>query len=125
MFSHITIGMNDLGQTKAFYDAIMGVIGAGPAIEPPGGTRLMYNHKGGMLMLTQPVNGQPASGANGGTIGFELDSPEQVVAWHEAGCANGGTSCEDPPGVRPAFNMFLAYLRDPAGNKLCGLHRLG
>lgn len=124
MFSHITIGMNDYAATKTFYDAIMSAMGAGPAMEPPGGTRLMYSHNGGMLMLTLPINGEPATHANGGTIGFELSSPEQVVAWHEAGVANGGTTCEDPPGVRPAFNMFLAYLRDPAGNKLCGLHRL-
>lgn len=125
MFSHITLGMNDLAATKTFYDAILGVIGAGPAIAPPGGTRLMYSHNGGMLMLTTPVDGAPATPANGGTIGFVLDSPEQVVVWHDAGVAHGGTTCEDPPGLRPANNLFLAYLRDPAGNKLCGLHRMG
>lgn len=125
MFSHITLGMNDLAVTKTFYDAILGVAGAGPAIAPPGGIRLIYLHNGGMLLLTKPVNGEPATPANGGTIGFELDSAEKVVAWQEAGIANGGTACEDPPGVRPEFNMFLAYLRDPAGNKLCGLYRLG
>ena len=80
-----------------------------------------------MLLVTSPVNGEPACGANGGTIGFALSSPEQVDAWHKAGIENGGTTCEDPPGVRQggAGALYLAYMRDPAGNKLCGLHILG
>ena len=74
--------------------------------------------------LTPPIDGQPATHGNGSTIGFTCGSPEQVEAWHAAGVANGGTSIEDPPGVREsAFGpLYLAYLRDPEGNKLCALH---
>jgi catechol 2,3-dioxygenase-like lactoylglutathione lyase family enzyme len=82
-------------------------------------------HDGGMLLVTKPIDGQPATYANGGTIGFKMSSPEQAKAWHDAGVAAGGTSCEDPPGERPGSGMYLAYLRDPTGNKLCGLHMLG
>ncbi len=126
MFSHIMIGSNDQARAKTFYDAILGVVGAKPAIVDEKG-RLIYRHNGGMLMVTKPINGQPATGANGGTIGFACSSPEQVDAWHAAGVASGGTSCEDPPGVRVGSTMklYLAYLRDPDGNKLCGLHRVG
>ena len=124
MFSHIFVGANDLDKSKAFYDAILGVIGAAPGFLDPKG-RVIYRHNGGMLMLTVPINGEPACGANGGTIGFAMANPEQAKAWHDAGVAAGGTTCEDPPGERAGSGLYLAYLRDPAGNKLCGLHILG
>jgi catechol 2,3-dioxygenase-like lactoylglutathione lyase family enzyme len=90
------------------------------------GDRLFYMSAAGNLGVTKPINGQPATFANGGTIGFQASGPEQVDAWHAAGCANGGVSCEDPPGVRDlgAVKLYLAYLRDPDGNKLCGFYRM-
>jgi catechol 2,3-dioxygenase-like lactoylglutathione lyase family enzyme len=123
MFSHVTLGTNDLAQAKTFYDALLATLGGPPGIVTP--TRLVYRHNDSMLLVTLPIDGQPATPANGGTIGFAATSPEQVAAWHEAGVANGGTTCEDPPGLRPEFNLHLAYLRDPDGNKLCALHRVG
>ena len=125
MFSHIMIGSNDQARAKTFYDAVLGVLGAKPAITDDKG-RLIYLHNGGVLMVTKPINGQPATAANGGTIGIACSSREQVDAWHAAGVANGGTSCEDPPGVRVGSTMklYLAYLRDPDGNKLCGLYKV-
>ena len=77
-------------------------------------------------MVRPPKNGEAASTGNGSTIGFTIDSPEQVKAWHDAGVASGGTSIEDPPGIRQGTfgPLYLAYLRDPDGNKLCGLHRM-
>lgn len=125
MFSHIMIGSNDQARAKTFYDAVLGVLGAKPAITDDKG-RLIYRHNGGLLMVTKPINGQPATAANGGTIGIACSSREQVDAWHAAGVANGGTSCEDPPGVRVGSTMklYLAYLRDPDGNKLCGLYKV-
>jgi hypothetical protein len=72
-------------------------------------------------MITAPINGDAACHANGGTIGFALSSPDEVDAWHAAGVENGGTSIENPPGIREVGSrkLYLAYLRDPTGNKLC------
>lgn len=124
MFSHVMVGSNDLEASRAFYDATFGALGAKPAIESHG--RLVYDHNGGRFMVTKPIDGAPACHANGGTIGFAASSPEQVDAWHAAGIAAGGTAVEDDPGIRDAgfAKLYLAYLRDPAGNKLCGLYRM-
>jgi len=126
MFSHMMVGSNDLERSKKFYDALFGAVGGKEAIVDPKG-RLMYLHNGGIFMVTAPIDGQPACHANGGTIGFAMETPEQADAWHAAGVANGGTPIEEDPGVREGAGMklYLAYLRDPDGNKLCGLHRLG
>ena len=124
MFSHVMIGSNDIGRSKKFYDALLGVLGCGPGVKDAKG-RLIYSHDGGRLLITKPIDGQPACGANGGTIGFAASSTEHVDAWHKAGVEHGGTSIEDPPGVREgAAKLYLAYLRDPDGNKLCALHRM-
>lgn len=120
MFSHIVVGSNDIQQSKTFYDAVFAAAGGNPGEFDPKG-RLVYTKDGGRFMVTSPINGQAASAANGGTIGFALASPEEVEAWHAAGVANGGESVESPPGIREAGTrkLFLAYLRDPTGNKLC------
>ena len=123
MFSHIMIGTNNLDKAKAFYDPLLATLGV-----PAGNVdrhRIFYRTKGGVLGVSIPIDGQPATSMNGGTIGFACDSAEQADAWHAAGIANGGTTCEDPPGVREGSKMYLAYLRDPDGNKLCALHRMG
>jgi catechol 2,3-dioxygenase-like lactoylglutathione lyase family enzyme len=126
MFSHIMVGSNDIPRSKAFYDALLGVIGAPPATQDAKG-RLLYAHKGGRLMVTPPIDGKPATHANGGTIGFGCATTAEVDAWHQAGVAHGGTSIEDPPGPRQgaAGQIYLAYLRDPDGNKLCAVCRMG
>ena len=124
MFSHIFVGANDVAASKTFYDAVLGAIGIPEGkIDPKG--RVFYRTKTGMLGISKPIDGKIATHANGGTIGFACDSPEKVKAFHDAGVANGGKSIEDPPGWRegPAGKLYLCYLRDPAGNKLCGLHR--
>ena len=123
MFSHIMLGANDLDRAKTFYDAALGALGV-----PPGkvaGNRVLYLTASGVFMITKPLDGRPATGANGGTIGFAADSPAQADAWHAAGLTAGGAACEDPPGVRAGGfgKLYLAYLRDPDGNKLCALHR--
>jgi catechol 2,3-dioxygenase-like lactoylglutathione lyase family enzyme len=125
VFSHIMVGADDIERSKAFYDATLGALGVTPGTPDDMG-RIFYATKTGIFAITKPINGESASCANGGTIGFAVASPEQAEAWHAAGLATGGTTCEDPPGVRAgAFGeIYLAYLRDPAGNKLCALHRL-
>jgi catechol 2,3-dioxygenase-like lactoylglutathione lyase family enzyme len=125
MFSHIMVGSNDIARSKKFYDAVFVAMGGQPGVEDARG-RLVYAHNGGRFMVSKPIDGKPATAANGGTIGFTMSDAKQAEAWHKAGVANGGTSIEDPPGVRQgaAGRIYLAYLRDPDGNKLCGLHRM-
>ena len=126
MFSHIVLGTNDVDRAKKFYDATLGALGV-PAGALDGDRRVFYRTQDGTLVVTKPIDGKPATAANGATIGFSCKSPSDADAWHAAGLANGGTACEDPPGVRegPGMKLYLAYLRDPDGNKLCGLHWMG
>jgi catechol 2,3-dioxygenase-like lactoylglutathione lyase family enzyme len=124
MFSHIMIGTNDLARAKTFYDAVLGTLGV-----PAGfvdGHRIFWRTDSGIFSVSLPINGQPATVGNGSTFGFASTSVEQADAWHAAGLAHGGSTCEDPPGVREGSSgkLYLAYLRDPDGNKLCCLHRL-
>lgn len=125
MFSHIMVGTNDLDRAKAFYDALLGALDIPPAMVDR--HRIFYRTPTGVFSVSLPINGEPATFANGGTVGFACTSPEQAAAWHAAGVANGGQTCEEPPGVRDGGmgKMYLAYLRDPDGNKLCALHRMG
>ena len=126
MYSHNMVGSNDLARSKTFYDATFKALGGNEAIVDDKG-RLIYMHNGGLFLVTAPIDGQPATAGNGCTIGFAVTGPEQAQAWHDAGVAAGGKSIEDPPGVREGGfgNLYLAYLRDPDGNKLCALHRMG
>jgi len=121
MFSHIVIGANDIEASRKFYDKVLGTLGIAPGEFDEKG-RVWYSLSAGLLGITKPINGEPASCGNGSTIGFKVNSREQLEAWHAAGVANGGVTCEDPPGIRPS-GLYLAYLRDPAGNKLCALLR--
>jgi catechol 2,3-dioxygenase-like lactoylglutathione lyase family enzyme len=123
MFSHIMVGANDLDKARKFYDATLGVLGVpAPFMD---GHRFFYRTKTGVFGVTKPIDGKGATHANGGTIGFACASAEQVDAWHKAGLENGGTTCENPPGVRQGSTgkLHLAYLRDPDGNKLCAMYR--
>ena len=121
MFSHMMVGSNDIDRSKKFYDALFVALGGKAGVVDPKG-RLVYVHDGAVFLVTAPIDGNPATYANGGTVGFKVSSPEMANAWHAAGVAAGGKAVEDPPGPRGA--LYLAYLRDPDGNKLCALHRL-
>jgi catechol 2,3-dioxygenase-like lactoylglutathione lyase family enzyme len=129
MFNHIMVGSNDIERSKAFYDAVLGTLGfTGEPfrdIAKTGHARLFYRHNGGTFCVAQPINDEPACFANGGTIGFKCDSPEQVKAFHDVAVTHGGTSIEDPPGLRQGAlgPMHLSYVRDPDGNKLCAINR--
>jgi len=126
MFSHVMLGADDIAASKTFYDAALGALGVPAGVVDEWG-RVVYMHGGGRFLLTRPIDGAPASHGNGSTLGFGAASTAAVDAWHEAGLANGGTACEDPPGVREGTanrKLYLAYLRDPAGNKLCATHRV-
>ncbi len=125
MFSHIMIGANDIQASKKFYDAILGELGHKPGVMDDKG-RCFYFADNGVFCLTPPINGQPATHGNGSTIGFSATSGEQANAWHATGLANGGEACEDAPGIRGTGDrqLYLAYLRDPSGNKICAMHRV-
>ena len=128
MFSHVMVGSSDIERSKRFYDAVLGVLGAGEPLRNQNGTgqtRLFYRHDGSSFCVSEPINGESATAANGGTIGFRCNSPEQVREFHDVAVAHGGTSIEDPPGPRESKLgvMHLSYVRDPDGNKLCALHR--
>lgn len=125
MFSHVMVGADDVAASKKFYDATLEALGVPPGRMDDKG-RVFYRTSSGVFGITRPINGEAASCANGATIGFAAGSAEAADAWHAAGTANGGTSCEDPPGIRQGSlgQLYLAYLRDPAGNKVCALHRM-
>ena len=128
MFNHIMVGSNDLARSEAFYNAVLGVLGAGPPLRnqsPSGHMRLFYRHEGNTFCVAEPIDGEPATCANGATIGFKCRSPEQAKHFHDVAVAAGGTSIEDPPGLRTSTlgSLYLAYVRDPDGNKLCALYR--
>ena len=124
MFSHVMVGTNDLDRAKSFYDGLLSTLGVPPSFVDR--HRMFYMANGGVFCVSLPIDGQSATHANGGTIGFKCDSAEQVKAWHDKGVELGGTSIEDPPGPRVGpMNLYLAYLRDPDGNKLCASYRMG
>ena len=128
MINHVMIGSSDIEKTKSFYNAVLGVLGAGEPMEHVNNTgqkRLFYIHDGSTFSISEPINGQPATVANGSTIGFVCSSPEQLVEFHDVAIANGGTSIEDAPGPRESNMgvMHLCYFLDPDGHKICGIHR--
>ena len=128
MFSHVMVGTSDIERAKRFYDAVLAVLGAGEPYRDRAATghqRLFYLHEGSTFAVSEPIDGEPATCANGGTIGFKCSSPEQVRAFHDVAVAHGGVSIEDPPGLREGKlgALHLAYVRDPDGHKLCALHR--
>jgi len=124
MFSHVMIGTNDLARAKTFYDSVLGTLGVAPGHVDR--HRVFWRTATGVFSVSLPINGEPATVGNGSTLGFACASAEQAQAWHAAGVAHGGTTCEDPPGLREgaAGPLYIAYLRDPDGNKICALHRL-
>jgi catechol 2,3-dioxygenase-like lactoylglutathione lyase family enzyme len=129
MFSHIMIGSNDIERSKRFYDAVLATLGAGESVRnqaSSGHNRLFYRHDGSSFGISEPINGEAATSANGSTIGFQCSSIEQVQQFHDTAVAHGGQSVEDPPGLREGSMgaMHLAYVRDPDGNKLCAICRL-
>ena len=95
MFSHMMVGSNDVERSKSFYDALFG---KEAHVDDKG--RLAYRRKRHRLHGRQADRRPAGHHANGGTIGFNFDSPEEVDAWHRRGVEAGGTSIEDPPGYR-------------------------
>ena len=130
MLSHVMVGSNNIDNAKSFYNAVFGVLGAGEPVEnenKTGQMRLFYIHAGSVFCVSEPIDGEPATNANGSTIGFACESPEQVKEFHDVAIANGATSIEEPPGLRESSmgDLYLCYFRDPDGHKICGMYRPG
>ena len=130
MLNHVMIGTNDIEKSKAFYEKVLAVLGVKSPMENTAGSghkRAIFLNDGDVFMLSEPIDGEVATCANGMTIGFKCSSPEQVKDLHDVAVANGGTSIEDPPGLRDTTMgpIHLSYFRDLDGHKICGIHRPG
>jgi lactoylglutathione lyase len=130
MFSHIVVGANDAMLALAFYKAVLGPLGIvhywgepeegwlgfhDPSQEPD-----VASGRRPSFWIGRPIDGNPASPANGATLGFTAASRSQVDDAHRAALAHGGR-CDGPPGLRAHYhaNWYSCYVRDPEGNKLC------
>lgn len=130
MFNHVMLGTNDIERAERFYGALLEVLGC--TIPPTrstaasGHARLFFRHDGNTLGISEPINNEPATSGNGSTLAFRCDTEARVRAFHDTAIAHGGVSIEDPPGLRALGpnRYYLAYVRDPDGNKLCALHRV-
>lgn len=117
VFSHASVGATDLTKSTAFYDAALAPLGI-KNMGPFGDSTFLYGKTKPALLVLKPGNGQAPS-SNGVTLGFAAASPAEVDAFHAAGLKAGGT-CEGQPGARGHLpGAYAAYLRDPAGNKVC------
>ena len=128
MFNHIMVGTNDIERAQRFYDAVLGTLGVDPAmrnVATTGHVRLFYRHDGNAFSISQPIDDAPATAGNGGTIGFKCTSIEQLHLFYDTAVAAGGMPIEDLPGLRDGSvgPIYLAYVRDPDGNKLCAVYR--
>jgi catechol 2,3-dioxygenase-like lactoylglutathione lyase family enzyme len=119
IFSHLVIGANDVEKARAFYDEVLGTLGIKRVYDDA--ERSAWGTGAPELMVGKPLNGEPATHGNGGTIGFSAASTEAVDRFHAAALANGG-SCEGEPGPRAFPGLYAAYARDPDGNKICAIH---
>ena len=98
MLFHTMVGSNDIERSKRFYDAVLGILGAGEPVRNQantGHTRLFYRHDGASFCVSEPINGEAATFANGATIGFKCATPEQVTKFHDTAVANR-------PAIHPA-----------------------
>lgn len=117
MLTHVTLGCNDLEKARTFYDEVLGSLGLTRMMD--GDVYSIWGTDRPAVVIRLPLDGKPATYANGGTVGFTAASNDAVDAFHAAALANGG-SCEGPPGPREAAGgLYGAYVRDPDGNKMC------
>ena len=124
MIAYVTIGSNDIDESVRFYDAVLATLDCQRTFFENGFAG--YAHKGGegpSVMVCKPFNGEPAQASNGSMVGLQAASEDQVHAFHAAALANGGSD-EGAPGVRPyGDGYYLAYVRDPQGNKLSAFYK--
>lgn len=130
MIGYATLGTDDLARARAFYDALLGELGARRVMEfsdELGGFTL-WSASMDMpgIAVTRPYNKEPASVGNGSMLAITVKERAQVDRLHALALSLGG-SCEGPPGVRGEEGpqaFYAGYFRDPDGNKLCAF-RIG
>lgn len=129
MFSHITLGVSDLKEAAAFYDALLLPLGyTQRAVVADGGPASLCWHQPGVLLprfyAYLPYDGQPCSAGNGTMVAFLAPSSEAVDEGYAGAIAAGGADA-GAPGPRPHYSpgYYGAYLRDPDGNKVHLVHR--
>ena len=117
MYTHVMVGTNNKDSARAFYDATFACLGISGQESPNGA--FYGSPETGMFGVATPRDGEPATHANGGTIGFQAADQASIDKWHATGLANGGSD-EGAPGRRDMPNqpIYGAYLRDPDGNKI-------
>ena len=117
VFSHVFVGARDVAVSSRFYDAALAPLGI-KNLGPFGSGWILYGKDKPAFVIARPGNGEAPS-SNGVTVGFAAATPADVDAFHAAGLAHGGTD-EGAPGPRSHLpGAYAAYLRDPAGNKVC------
>lgn len=120
MFSHVTIGTNDVARAKEFYSDVLGLLGL-PLSSTEGQLMLFYRDLAeGLVCIGPPFDGNPATVGNGMMVAFNAPDRPTVDRFHAAALAAGGTD-EGEPKLRPHYHpdYYGAYVRDPDGNKLC------
>ncbi len=126
MFGYITLGAKDFEAGLKFYDTVMAVLGQERQYaDAESGWAAWGVPPAPQLMICKPFDGGPVSAGNGTMIGFSAASTETVDRFHAAALAAGGTD-EGGPGTRPHYSpeFYVAYVRDPSGNKLCAYHMM-
>jgi catechol 2,3-dioxygenase-like lactoylglutathione lyase family enzyme len=119
IFTHATVGTNDLAAARKLYDAALSPLGYKRLFDVD--DRSGYGAEAPEFIVLRPFDGKTATGGNGTTISFVAPCRSAVNEFHKQILAHGG-KCEGPPGLRAAApNLYAAYVRDPAGNKLAAL----
>ena len=122
IFTHVTVGTNNLEKARQFYDAVLAPLGL-KRLKDFGDGGSCWGATSEEFMVLKPANGQPATSANGGTISFEAPSRAAVAAFHKAALDQGGKDegAVGPRGFWP--HAYAGYVRDLDGNKLAAYCR--
>lgn len=114
---YVTIGTNDLARAAAFYDSILGELGAARFIETDRGISWSFGPGTTSLCSTKPFDGSPASVGNGTMVALGLRNRAEVDTAHSRALELGATN-EGNPGPRGTAGFYAGYFRDLDGNKL-------
>lgn len=120
MFAYAMLGANDFEKAVQFYDALMNLLGQRRSwTDANVASWGCLDARGTGLSVGRPFDGQPASFGNGGMLAFHARSVELVKSLHKTALVMGGTD-EGAPGLRDRYGpgFYVAYVRDPDGNKL-------